>query len=254
MPGRRGLRGIVPGMDVRQWAGDLADLVLGRACLMCQAPGPSLCGGCLAALRRRGGPSRADLGALDPAGSLPLWFALPYRGVGARLVLAYKEHGHLALRDPLGLLLADAVSGALAPDGQAACLLPVPSTARSARGFDALGGIVQVAAGELVRRGVQTSVARVVRQVHSHRALKSLDRRARWSAVRGSMRLDPRAARCLPDARRIVVDDVVTSGATAWEAVRVLRAAGVHVAAVAAVAHQEHEARRAERSSRVGGR
>lgn len=224
-------------MDLRRWSADLADLVLGRACLVCQAPGPSLCETCLAALRGRGGPWCTDLDAGDPAGSPPLWFALPYRGAGARLVLAYKEQGHLALRVPLGLLLADAVSGAVGPDSRTACLLPVPSSVRSARGFDALGGIVRVAADELARRGTPVTVARVVQRKHGHRPLKSLDRRARWSTVHGTMRLDPGRARSLPDGRRIVVDDVVTSGATALEAVRVLRGAGVEVAALAAVAH-----------------
>ena len=224
-------------MTLRAWGADLADLVLGRACLVCQAPGPSLCTGCLVALRGRGGPWCVDLGTLDPTVAPPVWFALPYRGAGARLVLAYKEHGHLALREPLGLLLADAVSGALGPDASAACLLPVPSSARSARGFDALGGIVRVAAAQLVGRGLEVAVAPVVQREHGHRALKSLDRRARWSTVRGSMRLDPRLVPALPPGRRIVVDDVVTSGATTLEAVRVLRGAGVAVDALACVAH-----------------
>ena len=229
-------------MDLRQWGADLADLVLGRACLVCQAPGPSLCTGCVAALRGRGGPWRAEVGALEPAGALPLWFALPYRGAGARLVLAYKEHGHLALREPLGRLLADVVCRAMDPDAHGACLLPVPSTARSARGFDALGGIVRVAARELVQRGATVSVTRILQQEHGHRALKSLDRRDRWSTVHGTMRVDPRAARSLPDGQPMVVDDVVTTGATTLEAVRALRAAGVEVSAIAAVAHQDRRA------------
>lgn len=227
-------------MDLRRWGGDLADLVLGRACLVCQVPGPSLCDACLAALRGRGGPWSADLGTVDPAGSPPLWFALPYRGAGARLVLAYKEQGHLALRVPLGLLLADTVSAAVAAvasDVRAACLLPVPSSARSPRGFDALGGIVRVAADELVRRGLDVSVARIVRREPGHRPLKSLDRRARWASVHGTMRLDLGRAGSLPRGVRIVVDDVVTSGATALEAVRVLHGAGLDVTALAAVAH-----------------
>lgn len=226
-------------MGLRQWGVDLADLVLGRACLACQAPGPSLCWGCLDSLRSRGGPWRTELGALEPSGGLPLWFALPYRGAGARLVLAYKEHGHLALREPLGLLLADAIVGAWGTTPGTVCLVPVPSSPRAPRGFDALAGIVGVARRELARQGLPVTVATVVQSPRGHPALKSLDRRARRSAIHGTMRLDARAAAAMPDGPRIVVDDVVTTGATAQEAVRVLRTAGQEVTGIAAVAHQE---------------
>jgi hypoxanthine phosphoribosyltransferase len=40
--------------------------------------------------------------------------------------------------------------------------------------------------------------------------------------------------------RVLVVDDVVTTGATTMETVRLLRAADVEVAGIAAVAHQAH--------------
>lgn len=225
-------------MRLRQWGSDLADLVLGRACLVCQAPGASLCTPCLAALRDRGGPQRGELGVVGPTGDVPLWFSLPYQGVGARLVLAYKEHGHLSLRGPLGLLLADAVVGAVGSRATAVTLVPVPSSSRSARGFDALGGLVGVAVHELRSRGLTARTAPLVQQAHGHRPLKTLDRRARWSAIHGTMRIDHRAVRSMPPGVRIVVDDVVTSGATTMEVMRVLRDAGVSVAAIASVAHQ----------------
>lgn len=239
-------------MDLRQWGADLADLVLGRACLVCEAPGPSLCTACIASLRARGGPWRAELGTLDPRGCLPLWFALPYRGVGARLVLAYKEHGHLALSEPLGLLLADAIAAALEPRARAVCLLPVPSTPRSARGFDALDEIVRAAGCELARRGMAVSVARVMQFPRGHRSVKSLDRRARWSTIQGTMRLDVSIARSLPTGMNVVVDDVVTTGATTMEMVRLLRAADVEVAGIAAVAHQAHHVNRGLPRSAAG--
>jgi predicted amidophosphoribosyltransferase len=84
------------------------------------------------------------------------------------------------------------------------------------------------------------SVARVLQFPRGHRSLKSLDRRARWSTIQGTMRLDLRIARSLPTGMNVVVDDVVTTGATTMETVRLLRAADVEVAGIAAVAHQAH--------------
>lgn len=59
-----------------------------------------------------------------------------------------------------------------------------------------------------------------------------LDHAGRSGAVRGAFEVPPRAAARLAGRRVAVLDDVITTGATLGEAVRVLRAAGVvHVAA-----------------------
>ncbi|MGP4782173.1 phosphoribosyltransferase family protein, partial [Salmonella enterica] len=67
-------------------------------------------------------------------------------------------------------------------------------------------------------------------------AQKERSAAARATAAHGSLRLAPRAAAMLSGGPVVVVDDVVTSGATAREAVRALRAAGCEPVAIAAVA------------------
>lgn len=227
-------------MGLLEWGTDLADLVLGRACVLCAAPGRSLCPSCLAAVRRSSGVPSALLGEFDPGGPIPLHFALAYRGAGARLILGYKEHGLTSLAPALGVLLADAVVAAArsldTPDRVR--LVPIPAARRPRRGFDALGRILTATERDLERRGLPRSTLRILEQTGTHQPLKSLDRRGRWTAVRNSLHLRPGAGHGRPAGPVIVVDDVVTTGATVGEAIRVLRGSGIHVAAVAAVAHQ----------------
>lgn len=227
-------------MGLMEWGTDLADLVLGRACVLCAAPGRSLCTSCLTSVRRHSRAPSALLGEFDPGGPTPLHFALAYRGAGARLILGYKEHGLTALAPALGVLLADAVVAAgRATDAPVPIrLVPIPTERRPRRGFDALGRILVSTERDLARRGMPSRTMRILEQTGTHRPLKSLDRRGRWTAVRNSIQLRPGVVpRRLTEAV-IVVDDVVTTGATVGEAIRVLRASGVLVAGVAAVAHQ----------------
>lgn len=228
-------------MGILDWGTDLADLVLGRACVLCAAPGRSLCRPCLVSVRRHPGVQSALLGEFDPHGPTPLLFALTYRGAGARLVLSYKEHGLTSLAPALGILLADAVvatARALDCRGSAPSLVPIPSARRPRRGFDALGRILRVAELDLARRGLPCMTLRALEQAGTHRPMKSLDRRGRWTAVRNSLQPRPDVMRRMHTGPVIVIDDVVTTGATVGEAIRVLRTGGIRVAAVAAVAHQ----------------
>ncbi len=228
-------------MELRAWGTDLADLVLGRACLLCAAPGRSLCRSCLTSVRRRPGVQSAYLGEFDPRGPTALHFSLAYRGAGARLILGYKEHGLTSLAPALGVLLADAVIAAVRTLDAAepgVLLVPIPTARRPRRGFDALGRIVARTEVDLARRGMPSVTVRTLQQTGAHRPLKSLDRRGRRLAVRNSLHARPSALRGMPAWPVVVVDDVVTTGATVGEAIRVLRASGTHVGAVAAVAHQ----------------
>jgi len=221
------------------WITDLADLVLGRACGLCQAPGPSLCPSCLDALRRRPPPEPVVIGH-PPGDTVTVHYRLPYSGVGQRLLLDYKEHGDRSLRRPLGVLLADAIESCIADDASTAeMLVPVPGHARPRRGFPALPDLLRRAQLELASRGARTLVAPAVSMHRDHAPLKGRGRLERWRTVRHAFDVDPSAVRRLARARVIVVDDVVTTGATVLEAVRALRRAGLDVHDAAAVCHRE---------------
>ena len=208
---------------------DVADLVLGRTCLSCGEIGSELCGPCLAALR----------GQVLVRDRPPIIVAAgPYDGFLGSAVLAYKQDGHRSLSHPLGLLLADALATlALVAGTGHLTVVPVPGHRRPARGFDALGGIVGHAVDDLGRRGHSVSRVPALRQTRDYSAVKGLGRAERHRQVLGAMAVRPRTAVGLTaHGPVVVVDDVITTGATCTEAVRALAAAGIAVAGIAAVA------------------
>lgn len=212
---------------------DLADLVLGRRCLGCDVPGPDLCPACLATLRTR------PLQLTRPDG-LTVIAATTYETLARRVVIAYKERGHLSLAVPLGILLADAVHTVLREHDAAACtLVPIPGHRRSQRGFDALAAITRYAVRDLRRRGTNARTAPLLRADADYAPLKRLGRQDRQERIAGAFRSAPAHAGTRasgPDHPIVIVDDIVTSGATTAEAVRTLTRAGLRITGIAAVA------------------
>ncbi|TAM90874.1 MAG: ComF family protein [Jatrophihabitans sp.] len=189
----------------------LLDLVLPRTCAGCGRPGVPLCGRC-----RPPGPVPALEGRVRAAGA--------YAGGLRTALLAYKERGRRELALPLGMLLATA----LPPEPGGCVLVPVPSrpAAARARGGDHVLRLARVAARE---SGMPVRPAlRLGRAVADSARLTRAQRR---SNLAGAMAAEP-----APGATALVIDDIVTTGATLREAVRALRAAGWPVAGAAVVA------------------
>lgn len=215
------------------------DLVLGSQCAACTAPGRVLCRSCRAQLPRSGEPAWPS-----PA---PPGLAVPYSG-GAydaalrSLVNAHKERRAFALARPLGTVLAAVVAdlligveptGARRPDRVA--LVPVPSrrTVTRARGHDPLLRVTRHAAACLRREGRPVVVHRLLRPARTVLDQAGLDARRRASNLAGSLRAVPAAP---SGPHLVVVDDVLTTGATAREAQRALEQAGHVVLGIATVA------------------
>lgn len=239
----------------------LADLVTGSSCAGCGRPGRVVCAGCRRVLEQhRPRPYRPDPAppALTTPVLLPLISTGPYAGLLRALVVAHKEQGRLALAGPLGRLLAAAVEAAVEAAPEAApealepvraaahpdpasgrarpvVLVPVPSARPSvrARGHDPLLRISRAAAARLRRRGYHSCVAAVLRHSRAVADQAGLSATGRVANLTGAFTL----ARPLPPtACLVVVDDVVTSGASLAEAVRALRAVGAEPWALATVA------------------
>ncbi|HET7385253.1 MAG TPA: phosphoribosyltransferase family protein [Nocardioidaceae bacterium] len=228
-----------------RWYDAARDLFLGVACAGCEAPGRPLCRGCAGALPRGG---RVCWPTPPPAGLVLPMAAADYDGVVKTLLNAHKERGVLALASPLGAVLATVVADLLltvpAPSGQESAghggrvlLVPVPSRRRvvRARGHDPLLRISRVAATALRASGIRATVCPLLLGCGVVADQAGLTATDRATNLAGTMRC--RALRARPaGARLVVVDDVVTTGATAREAQRALEQAGLSVAGIAAIA------------------
>ena len=171
-----------------------------------------------------------------------------YAGILRALVLEHKEHGRLALARPLGRVLAVAVVDAwqAAPPepgpgsgrGVPVLLVPVPShpaVVRS-RGHDPVLRTARAAAAELRRGGVPAAVVPLLRVAQRPEDQAGLDAQARRRNLHG--RFAARAG-AEPAAHRggvVLVDDVLTTGATLREAQRALEAIGMLPVGAATVA------------------
>jgi predicted amidophosphoribosyltransferase len=225
------------------------DLVLGSSCVGCDRPGRLLCVGCAAALDPQPGPAWPTP---RPPGLSDPWAATSYDGTVRAMILGHKERRLLALAGPLGDLLAVAVAAALAelvPGDVSSPLLLVPVPSRSTtvrqRGHEATATVVRVAARRLAATGRAVRCGSLLRTRPGLADQSGLGAGARQLNLAGAFRTHPpalrRLARWSGRVHVIVCDDVLTTGATAAEAQRALRAVGLQpVAAVAVAATRRH--------------
>ena len=219
------------------WA-DLLDLVLPRDCAGCRAPGRTLCLQCRCELA---GPPFAHLPTPCPAGLPRLVAAAAYDGPVREILLAHKERGRLGLARPLGTALA-AATRAASGDLRGVLLVPVPSSpaAVRARGHDHARRLASAAARALDLPAAP--LLAVARRTQDQSGLTAAGRVANLDgALLARRRLDGRVV--------VVVDDVVTTGATLAEACRALRAAGADVRAAAVVAATARRVRTGKKGS-----
>ncbi|HEY0542207.1 MAG TPA: phosphoribosyltransferase family protein [Actinoallomurus sp.] len=216
------------------------DLLLPQPCAGCGASGHLVCPACA---ERLAGPARLRLPSPVPSGLPPPFAIAPYAGVVRQLIVAHKERGLTGLARPLGTALARAALTA-ADTASPVLLVPVPSSRASVRrrGLDPTLRIAREAATrathEVLRRhgdGDDRPVMSCVRALTHRRRVADqagLTAAARAVNLGGALqaRLDLRGHRV------IVVDDVITTGATLTEAARALRAAGAEVPACAVIA------------------
>jgi predicted amidophosphoribosyltransferase len=200
---------------MHRWWEAAADLVLGACCPLCGRPGLRPCRRCAAEI------------APDPlvlrVGDLPVVAAGLHEGPRRDAVLAWKVAGASTLDPVMAHHLAWAVLTLLGAE-PSVVLVPVPSTRRSRRerGRNLVTDLAVASAHRLTRVGVDASVRPVLRLCRQTRDQHALGRDERARNVAHSMR-----SVASPPGPVVVIDDVLTTGATLTEAVRALAAEGV---------------------------
>lgn len=183
---------------------EIADLVLARTCVSCNEPGPPLCSACVMTARRGAGRTGR------------IAFGTRYQGSGRAAVLAHKRQRVRSLAAPLGLLVADAVQR-LATHPCALALVPIPAHRSSLQrnGQDTVRAIADAACVHLDAVGYSVQVHRALRRTEDRPSLAGAGRRERAVLVAGAF-----AVRTIPQVPIVCVDDVITTGATVREAMR----------------------------------
>ncbi|MEU7199977.1 phosphoribosyltransferase family protein [Streptomyces sp. NPDC045470] len=117
-------------------------------------------------------------------------------------------------------------------------LIPVPSARRAVagRGHDPVRRIALAAARDLRREGVPVRVLSALRQRRTVADQAGLSARQRLANVSGALTVVPGAVRLLAEAPVVLVDDLMTTGASLAEAARAVRAAGGRVVGAGVVA------------------
>lgn len=249
---------------LRHLGGAVLDMLLPPRCLACATPvlaegtlcaecfhqirliGPPLCLCCgIPFLHAGEGKPAFGGGLLCPrcAAEPPLFgrarAAYLYNAGAKRLLLPFKYAGRTEMALPLARQMAHAGRALLA---EAELLLPVPLHRRRllSRGYNQAG----LLAGRLSRLSGVPWAPDLLRRTRRTAPLAGQGAAARAAQLEGAFRLAPGGAARVAGRRLLLVDDVLTSGATASACAAVLLAAGaarVEVLAAARVPDPRQE-------------
>ncbi len=230
--------------DVRSAIGglvrELADLVLPRPCPGCGGPAP-WCDGCAATLGGRPRePMLSDVLEDFPLPALPAFRSLArYRGPVRAAIIAGKERGRRDLPPLLGaaigagLLRLQAIS--LIPPRLWLIPAPTKRSAARSRGGDPVLTMARAAAMWLSQHGRVAGVAACLHTAAGASDSVRLTASERAANLAGRVRVRA-AALPPPRAAVVLIDDVLTTGATALASCAALADVGVSVDCVLTLA------------------
>lgn len=247
------------GSQISEGLRPLVDFIYPPRCPLCGcalARHGGLCAPCWALLAIPGEPACASCGrpfggaqAGEGAQCAPCLATPPihagiaagvlYNDAARQLVLSFKHGGRIGLAPLLARLVAARLPER--GDGEAPLLVPVPLHRWRLwkRGYNQSA----LLARELEKLGKGELVVDLLQRARQTPALGGLGRKARRRALKGAIRLNPQWPDLVRGREVILVDDVLTSGATSEACVRVLRKGGarsVRVACFARVLDEAH--------------
>jgi len=231
------------------------EMALPTTCGGCGAPGATWCVGCAEeacraayqGVARRVGPTPC------PTGFPPTWAASPYEAAARQALVEFKDGDRRDLVEVLAPMLADAMGAVLEGDAQLQAVLaagngpvfvvPVPSSPAAVRrrGDAPLELLTRAAVREVGLSPRQLIVSPALRLRRRVADQAGLDHVQRANNLERAMQVRPRWRTSIAGVSCLLVDDVLTTGATLVEAARALRAGGSgHVAAATVAATQRH--------------
>lgn len=221
----------VSGLGVSSLVASVGDLVLPAQCGGCAAPGIRWCPDCARVLAAAP-PAHSWSPSPRPPGLPPVCTVLPYAGPVRTALVSWKDNDRRDLTSKLAPALTEAILAALAvtavPVGSGSVVaVPVPSArANVRRRGDRPLALLLGAALRPIPRSLRPRVLPVLRLGRPVADQAGLDSAARAANLRGAMTVPAQYARAVQGAFCLVVDDVITTGATLVEAARALDAAG----------------------------
>jgi predicted amidophosphoribosyltransferase len=208
----------------------MLDLVLPLECGGCGVASTRWCDACAAALRVHTDEPQVVSPRVDPG--VPVFSLGRYAGARRHGIVAVKEHGRRDLVTPFARSLALGIHRLITWGIVELPLTVVPAPTRRSSARRRGGDPVARIAAAATAGHPDIAVAPVLRTVGLARDSVGLGTTARERNIAGRVRVSAR-----PPGEILLVDDVVTTGVTAREAVRALHAAGAAVTAVLTLAH-----------------
>ncbi|MEO6471369.1 MAG: phosphoribosyltransferase family protein [Aeromicrobium sp.] len=214
-----------------------ADLIIGATCAGCGCPAITVCDDCIPEFLPKpcaAWPKPIPEALIAPTKITPVASGIHSGPLRAALA-QYKEEGQFGLLRLLSHMLAASICLTAPPDA-ALALVPIPSSRLTSmkRGQDVVAELAKASAAALRGIGLDCRVSRPLRharRVSDQSGLNAIERSLNMAgsfAVGSTTHLEGRSV--------VLVDDIITTGATVCEAVRVLGEAGFRPAGIAVIA------------------
>jgi ComF family protein len=213
----------------------LLDLLLPPTCPGCGREGAILCPGCARWLERRlDEPPGVPLGLPWPLppGLVQLEWCAAFTGPVRAAVHAHKYRGDRRLAEPLGRAMAERWRR-VGVAGDLVVHVPVHASKLRERGFDQARDLARTCGRALGLRAVDA-----LERAERTAAMHALGRVERARNVGGAFRVRPGLERAVAGRHALLVDDVLTTGATMSGCARALLAAGALSVSGLAVARE----------------